>query len=270
MTPTYPPARRSNQVDTYFGTAVPDPYRWLEDLDSRETAAWVEAQNRLTRSLLDAVPGRDQIRKRLLALTNFERFSAPVHRNGRYVYSHNSGLQNQAVLLWQQGLDGTPHLLLDPNTLSPDGTVALAGIALSDDGALLAYALAEAGSDWITWRVRRIGPATQDPAPATQDAAPARTANSASGNSSLAGNESTDLPDRILRSKFSSASWLPDNSGFVYSGYGLEASPPATSTTVIPTEAAGEAEGPASPTTTTTVIPTAAGVPGERTCSLGW
>ncbi len=217
----YPPARRSDHVDHYFGTAVPDPYRWLEDVDSPETEAWVDAENLLTRSLLDLAPGREALRHRLLALTNFERFSAPVHRNGRYFYSHNTGLQNQAVLHWQQGLDGTPHLLLDPNTLSADGTVALSGISLSDDGTLLAYALAEAGSDWITWRVREVE----------------------TGN---------DLPDRILRSKFSGASWLPDASGFFYSGYGLETTPGlSTSTPGLPGEAAtpAEAEGTASPTT---------------------
>ena len=126
-------------------------------------------------------------------------------RNGRFVFAHNTGLQNQAVLFWQDGPTGEPHLLLDPNTLSADGTVALAGLALSDDGTHLAYALAEAGSDWITWHVRAIA--------------------------SEPNGESHDLPDQITRSKFSGASWLSDGSGFVYSGYGLPED------TVPPTEA---------------------------------
>ena len=191
----YPPARRSDHVDTYFNTSVPDPYRWMEDVDSPEVEAWVTAENTLTRFVLDAVPGRAALHRRLLALTDFERVSAPTVRNGRFVYAHNTGLQNQAVLLWQDGPTGEPHLLLDPNTLSPDGTVALAGIALSDAGTHLAYALAEAGSDWITWHVRQIGAGPNSTSP--------------------------DLTDRITRSKFSGASWLPDTSGFVYSGYGL-------------------------------------------------
>ncbi len=212
----YPPARRSDHVDTYFTTPVPDPYRWMEDVDAPEVEAWVTAQNTLTRSVLDPVPGRNSLHARLLALTNFERVSAPIVRNGRFVFAHNTGLQNQAVLFWQDGAQGEPHLLLDPNTLSADGTIALAGLALSDNGTHLAYALAEAGSDWITWHIRAI----------------------ASGPNG----ESRDLPDQITRSKFSGASWLPDGSGFLYSGYGLPEQPvPPTEaqlpTVVISTEA---------------------------------
>lgn len=207
----YPSARRSDHVDTYFNTPVPDPYRWMEDVDSPEVEAWVSAENTLTRSVLDTVPGREPLRERLLALTNFERFSAPTVRNNRFVYAHNTGLQNQVVLLWQDGPHGEPHLLLDPNTLSPDGTIALAGLALSPDGALLAFALSEAGSDWITWHIKEIGTGP--------------------------GNSSPDLPDQLTRSKFSSASWLPDSSGFVYSGYGL----PAIHNTDIATEVEGSA-----------------------------
>ena len=228
----YPPARRSDHVDTYFNTAIPDPYRWMEDVDSPEVEAWVTAQNTLTRSLLDAVPGRAAIHDRLLALTNFERVSAPIVRNQRFVYAHNTGLQNQAVLLWQDGPAGEPHLLLDPNTLSPDGTVALAGISLSPNGTHLAYALSEAGSDWITWHIREIGTGPQNSSP-----------NAASPDAPAQITTSHDLPDRITRSKFSSASWLPDTSGFLYSGYGLPAPEAVTSTeaasptAVIPTEA---------------------------------
>ncbi len=235
----YPPARRSDHVDTYFNTAIPDPYRWMEDVDSPEVEAWVTAQNTLTRSILDAVPGRAALHDRLLALTNFERVSAPIVRNQRFVYAHNTGLQNQAVLLWQDGPAGEPHLLLDPNTLSPDGTVALAGISLSPNGTHLAYALSEAGSDWITWHIREIGTGPENSSPnAASPDAPAQTTTS------------HDLPDRITRSKFSSASWLPDTSGFLYSGYGLPA-PEA----VISTEAAS----------TTAVIPTGAPTPAAVT-----
>ncbi len=194
---SYPPARRSDHVDTYFNTPVPDPYRWMEDVDSAEVKQWVDAENTLTRSVLDPLPGRDAMHARLSALYNFERFSSPEirHHDGvdRLFYTHNSGLQNQPVLLWQDGLNGTPHTLLDPNTLSPDGTVALSTAEFSNDGALMAYALADAGSDWITWHVRRV-------------------------------DTGQDLPDTIRWSKFSGASWLHDNSGFFYSGYGLPAS----------------------------------------------
>ena len=191
--PQYPAARRSDHVDTYFGTQVPDPYRWMEDVDSAEVKTWVDAENSLTRAALDGVPGRAAMHARLTALNNFERFSPPTVRNGRLFFTHNTGLQNQSVLLWQQGIDGTPHTLLDPNTLSADGTVALQSYSFTDDGTLMAYALAEAGSDWIKWHVREV----------------------ATGK---------DLPDVIAWSKFSGAAWLQDGSGFFYSGYGI---PPA-------------------------------------------
>ena len=194
-TPSYPVARRSPHVDHYFGTAIPDPYRWMEDLDSPELAGWVAEQNALTRDFLDAVPAREVLTRRLTDLMNFERFSPPTRHGTRYVYSHNSGLQNQSVVLWQEGLDGAPTILLDPNTLSADGTVALSGLALTHDGALAAYSLAEAGSDWIRWHVRDV----------------------ASGQ---------DLPDAVRWSKFSSAAWLHDNSGFFYAGYGIPVAPP--------------------------------------------
>src|ERR1700691_2034431 len=126
--PTYPTPHTVQQVDDYFGTKVADPYRWMENLDAPEVKQWVDAENLLPRDYLDAVPGRDAIKSRLMALTNYERFSAPTRYGARYFYSHNTGLQNQAVLFWQNGLTGTPHVLIDPNTLSADGTVALSGI----------------------------------------------------------------------------------------------------------------------------------------------
>ncbi len=184
----YPPARKSDQVDTYFGTAVKDPYRWMEQVDSPEVKTWVDAENELTRSVLDPIPGRDAMRQRLLELTNFERYSTPSREGKRYFYSHNTGLQNQSVVFWQEGLEGEPTVLLDPNTLAKDGTAALSGMSVTDDGRLAAYSIADAGSDWVTWRVRDVG----------------------TGH---------DLPDVIEWSKFSGAAWLKDGSGFYYEGY---------------------------------------------------
>jgi prolyl oligopeptidase len=188
QTLTYPPAHKVDQTDTYFGTKVADPYRWMEDVDSPEVKTWVDAENTLTQSWLAQVPQRPAMRDRLMALTNYERFSAPSKYGDRYFYSHNTGLQNQPVLFWQQGLEGTPQVLIDPNTLSTDGTVALSGTSITQDGTLMAYALAEAGSDWVKWHVRTIA-------------------------------TSQDLPDVVEWSKFSSAAWLKDNSGFFYEGY---------------------------------------------------
>ena len=184
----YPPAHRSDHVDTYFGTAVPDPYRWMEDVDSPDVKRWVDQENALTAATLDAVPGRAAMRDRLLALTSYERFGLPEQTAGRYFYRHNSGLQNQAVLFWQQGLDGKPQVLIDPNTLSADGTVALGSTDVTRDGKLLAYSTSDAGSDWQTWHVRDVD----------------------------AGH---DLPDVIRWAKFSGASWTHDGTGFYYSAY---------------------------------------------------
>ena len=184
----YPVAHKVDQVDTYFGAKVADPYRWMENVDSPEVKTWVDAENTLTHGWLDQVPQRESMRKRLMQLTDYERFSAPTKQGSRYFYSHNTGLQNQAVLFWQEGLDGAPHVLIDPNTLSTDGTVALSGVSITDDGSLMAYALADAGSDWVKWHVRDI-------------------------------TTGKDLPDVIEWSKFSGAAWLKDKSGFFYEGY---------------------------------------------------
>ncbi len=190
---TYPEARRVEQVDEYFGQAVADPYRWMEDVDSPELAAWVEAENTLTQGFLAAVPTRAAMQKRMMGLMDFERYSVPsgyALKDGgrRYIFQHNSGLQNQSVVYRQDGLEGERTMLLDPNTLSTDGTVALNGLSITDDGRLAAYAISEAGSDWMVWRVRDV----------------------VSGK---------DLPDRIEWSKFSGASWLKDGSGFFYARY---------------------------------------------------
>ena len=184
----YPAAHTVDQVDDYFGTKVSDPYRWMENVDSPQVKQWVDAENTLTHSYLDRIPGREAIKNRLMALTDYERFTAPEKHGSRYFYSHNTGLQNQAVLFWQEGLTGEPRVLIDPNTLSKDGTVALNGMGITDDGKLMVYATSDAGSDWVTWHVKDIS----------------------IGN---------DLPDRVEWSKFSTASWMKDNSGFFYEGY---------------------------------------------------
>src|SRR5437762_12034040 len=130
---TYPPARRSDQVDNLHGVRVEDPYRWLEDADSPETKAWVAAENALTASYLHKIPGRERIVRRLTELWNFERFTDFFQAGGRYFYSRNDGLQNQNVLYTVPSVDGAGRVLLDPNTLSKDGTVALTGLSVSDN-----------------------------------------------------------------------------------------------------------------------------------------
>jgi prolyl oligopeptidase len=185
---TYPQARRSDQVDDYHGVKVADPYRWLEDTDSTETHAWVEAENKITFGYLEQIPYRQAIRDRLTKLWNYERFTTPSQYGGRYFFQHNTGLQQQNVLLVAESLNAEPRVLLDPNTLSTDGTVALAGEAISDDGKLMAYGLAASGSDWNEWRVRDI-------------------------------DTGKDLSDDLKWVKFSGASWTKDNKGFFYSRY---------------------------------------------------
>jgi prolyl oligopeptidase len=184
----YPAARKVEQTDDYFGTTVSDPYRWMEDVDSAELKTWIDAENELTQGYLAKVPLRETMQRRLMELINFERYTAPERRGTRYFYSHNSGLQNQNVLYWQEGLDGEPKVLLDPNTFSADGTVAISGISITDDGSLAAYSIAEAGSDWTKWHVRNV-------------------------------TTGEDLPDVVEWSKFSGASWLKDGSGFFYARY---------------------------------------------------
>ena len=147
-TNTYPVARKSDQIDDYHGVKVADPYRWLEDLDSEETRTWVEAENKLSFALLEAIPARASIKERLTKLWNFEKYGVPNKEGSRYFYTRNSGLQNQSVLYSVTSLDGQPQLLLDPNTLSTDGTVALSGMQISNGGKLLAYSLSASGSDW--------------------------------------------------------------------------------------------------------------------------
>jgi prolyl oligopeptidase len=143
----YPPTPTTNQVDEYFGVKVADPYRWLEDDNAPATKAWVEAENRVTFDYLARIPQRAAIQHRLTTLWNYERYGIPFKQGGRYFYFKNDGLQNQSVLHTLATLEGEPRVLLDPNTLSADGTVALSGSAVSEDGNYLAYGLATAGSD---------------------------------------------------------------------------------------------------------------------------
>ena len=187
-TAAYPPAPKADVVEDYHGTQVPDPFRPLEDPDSPETRAWVEAENKVTFAFLEKIPARKSLQQRLTRLWDFEKYSVPFHEGSRYFYLKNSGLQNQSVLYTTNSLDGPPRDLLDPNKLSPDGTVALAGLAVSADGEKLAYALAEAGSDWITWRVRTV-------------------------------ETGQDTDDVVRFSKFSGASWTTDGKGFFYGRY---------------------------------------------------
>ena len=186
--PVYPASKQGEQKDTYHGTQVSDPYRWLEDANSAETHDWVLAQNKLTQSYLGQIPGREAIKQRLTTLWNYERFGVPFKEGGRYFYSRNDGLQNQAVLYTLNWLDDAPRLLLDPNTLAADGTVALAGMAVSPNGKYLAYGTAASGSDWNQWKVRDI-------------------------------DTGKDLADELKWVKFSGASWTKDGGGFFYSRY---------------------------------------------------
>jgi len=184
----YPPTRKAAQVDDYHGTQVADPYRWLEDTDSPETRAWIEAQNRLTFDYLGQIPERESLRQRLTELWNYERFGVPSREGSRYFVTRNNGLQNQDVLYTLDRLDAEPRLLLDPNTLTADGTVALTSYAVSGDGEHLAYGLSAGGSDWEEWRVRRV-----------------RTG--------------VDTGDVLQWVKFSFTSWSKDNQGFYYCRY---------------------------------------------------
>jgi prolyl oligopeptidase len=184
----YPVARKADIIDDYHGTKVEDPYRWLEDDHAAETKAWVEAENKVTESCLAAIPQRDAIRTRLKTLWNYERIGIPFEMGGKWFFSRNSGLQNQAVLHVSDTFGGESRVLLDPNALSTDGTVSLSSYSPSEDGKLLAYSLSNGGSDWEEIRVRDI----------------------ATGK---------DLDDRVQWVKFSGLSWLKDGSGFFYSRF---------------------------------------------------
>ena len=153
----YPETRKDTTVvDDYFGTKVADPYRWLENDTSAETAKWVKEQNEVTQDYLSHIPFRSALKDRLTQLVNYERYSMPSKKHGRYIYSKNDGLQNQSVIYMQETLDGEPTVLLDPNKLSDDGTVALSTLGISDDGNYLGYAISRNGSDWQEIYVKNI------------------------------------------------------------------------------------------------------------------
>jgi prolyl oligopeptidase len=185
---TYPAAAKGTQVDDYHGVSIADPYRWLEDTDAPATKAWVEAENRLSDAFLATIPQRATIKYRLTQLWNYARYGAPFKEGGRYFYFENTGLQNQSVLFVQDRLNAPARVLLDPNVLSADGTVALSGQAASDDGHYLAYSLSTSGSDWQELHVRDV-------------------------------DTGRDLPDTVKWVKFSGISWTHDNKGFFYSRY---------------------------------------------------
>jgi len=184
----YPTTETVDQVDLYHGHRIPDPYRWLEDPDAPKTKAWVDSQNQVTFGFLGQIPARSRIRDRLTKLWDHERYGVPFKQGQRYFLSKNDGLQNQNVLYTLDSLDGPPVLLLDPNRLSADGTVALQNYRVSEDGTSLAYGLSTAGSDWQEWRVRRV-------------------------------ENQTDTEDLLKWVKFSSVSWTHDGRGFFYSRY---------------------------------------------------
>ncbi len=184
----YPVTRQDDVVDDYHGTQVADPYRWLEDTNSGETAAWVAAQNEVTDRYLGGIAERDALRERLTKVWNYERYGVPFREGERYFFFKNDGLQNQSVLYVQESLAAEPRVLLDPNTLSADGTIALSTLGVSRDGRYLGYGVSSGGSDWQEFRVREI-------------------------------ESGRDLEDRLEWVKFSGLSWTRDGEGFFYSRY---------------------------------------------------
>ena len=184
----YPETKTVTQQDNYHGTVVSDPYRWLEEEKSEEVSAWVESQNTLARPYLAELPSRERYKERLTALWDYEKYSTPYMVNGKLFYSYNDGLQNQYVLYMADGVNGEPEVLIDPNTLSEDGTVSMASTELSPKASFLAYMLSDGGTDWKTILVRDTS-------------------------------KKSDLTDTIKGIKFSNIAWLPDESGFFYSRY---------------------------------------------------
>ncbi len=184
----YPESITVEHIDLLHGTEVQDPYRWLEDSDSDDTKNWIEAQNRLTFDYLSGLPDRQVTEDRLTELWDYEKFGVPVRYGEKYFYSYNDGLQNQSVICILEDLEAEPTVILDPNTLSEDGTVALTSYKVSPDGNLMAYGLSSGGSDWQEWKIRDV-------------------------------ETGEDLPDHLRWIKFSSVSWTRDSRGFYYSRY---------------------------------------------------
>ena len=188
----YPPSERGTQVDNYHGVQVSDPYRWLEAIQAPTVKRWVDTQNALAQPWLESNPAREKIKQRLTALWNYERYDVPVKRGGRYFYLRNDGLQNQSVLYVTESLDAAPRVLLDPNKLSSDATVALAEFVPSPDGRLLAYSLSDGGTDWRSWHIRDV-------------------------------TTGKDLPDVLRFMKFREVAWTANSKALYYSRYPLRA-----------------------------------------------
>ena len=184
----YPTTRTVDTVTNYFGTPVPDPYRWMEDIETMEVATWVKAQNAITMPYLASLPGRDLFQARITALYNYARTGVPFWEGGRWFYSKNSGLQKQNVWYTRATLNGAEQVVLDPNQLSPDGSIALSGFSPSPGGRWLAYGQSEGGSDWVTYYVRDLS-------------------------------TGKNTADTVRWVKFSFASWTNDDKGFYYSRY---------------------------------------------------
>ncbi len=184
----YPAAKRTDHVDVYHGKKIEDPYRWLENPHSEESRQWISEENKLTRSFVDSVKLRSKINQRLKDLWNYEKYATPFLEGGKLFYFKNTGLQNQDVVFVKDNENAEARVLLDPNLLSADGTVALAGLELTHDAKLMAYGISKAGSDWQEWHVRDV-------------------------------ETGKDLDDKLEWVKFSNASWSPDGKGFYYSCY---------------------------------------------------
>jgi len=182
----YPITEKVDQVDDYFGTQVADPYRWLEDDQAEDVKAWVQRQNELTFSYLENIPFRQKIRQRLNEVYDYPRYSAPFRAGEYYFFYKNDGLQNQSVIYIQKGLEGEPEVFIDPNILSPDGTIRIGLVGFSKDDKYVTYSRSEAGSDWQELRVMEVA-------------------------------SKKELSDRIRWVKFTGAAW--HGNGFYYSGY---------------------------------------------------
>ncbi|MDR2763288.1 MAG: prolyl oligopeptidase family serine peptidase, partial [Planctomycetaceae bacterium] len=183
---TYPPARQLDQVDTYFGVQINDPYRWMENNDTKELTDWIDAENKLSRKYLDGIDIRENLKNRLAEVINYPRYSVPFTVKDKIFYTKNNGLQNQSVLYVLDTAQSDPRVLIDPNKFSIDGTVSLGTIAISKNAEYIAYSISTSGSDWREIKIRNI-------------------------------NTGNDLPDKIEWVKFSNITWVED--GFYYSRY---------------------------------------------------
>lgn len=188
----YPAFTRADHVDTYFGETIADPYRAMENVDDPAVRAWVAAQNQLAEPYLGAIPARASLKERLTKLWTFERFGLPSRHGQRYFFQRNDGRQNQSVLYVADSLEATPRPLIDPNQFSKDATVSLASYDIAPGGELIAYAVSDGGTDWKTWRIRRVA-------------------------------DGQDLTDELHLTKFTGIAWMPDGKSFFYSRYPLRA-----------------------------------------------